>query len=146
VRVKNIIDQRERLSKVLKKKFQKSQSSISIDFEDSGITSMDEELLNKIIKSLKEHHSNPEFNIAFLCQVIGLSRIHLHRKIKALTGQSTGEFIRTYRLNRAAELLKKHSSTVAEIAYDVGFTSPSYFSKCFQKQFGCLPSEFAHQN
>ncbi|NOX86195.1 MAG: helix-turn-helix transcriptional regulator, partial [Chlorobi bacterium] len=57
------------------------------------------------------------------------------------TGQTAGEFIRIYRLNRAAELLKKQSATVAEIAYDVGFSSPSYFAECFRKQFGVLPSE-----
>jgi len=74
---------------------------------------------------------------------VGLSRLQLHRKIRVLTRMTAGEFIRTYRLNLAAEMLKKHSATVAEIAYDVEFSSPSYFSECFRKQFGKLPSEYA---
>ncbi len=74
--------------------------------------------------------------------IIGLSVAQLNRKIKALTSQSTAEFIRTFRLIRAAELIKKKSATVTEIAYDVGFSSPSYFSECFKTYFGKLPSEF----
>jgi len=70
-----------------------------------------------------------------------ISRVQLHRKLSALVGQSAGDFIRTIRLNKAAQLLKKKSGTISEIAYDVGFSNPSYFSKCFRKQFGKLPSE-----
>ena len=71
----------------------------------------------------------------------GLGRVQLNRKIKALTGQTTVSFIRSFRLNRAAELIKAKSSTIAEIAYDVGFSSPSYFSECFRQYFGVLPSD-----
>ena len=107
VRVKNLIKQRKRLSKVVENKIQRSPNSILIDFEDSGITSMDEQFLKKVILVLKDGYSDPEFNVEEFCRVIGLSRIQLHRKIKALTHQTTGEFIRTYRLNRAAEMLNK---------------------------------------
>jgi len=70
-----------------------------------------------------------------------LGRIQLNRKIKALTGYTTVELIRNFRLNRAAELIKKESATVAEIAYEVGFSSPSYFTESFKAYFGKLPSE-----
>ena len=142
VRVKNLIDQRKRLSSVLEKKIQKSHTTANLDFEDSGITSMDERFLQKVMQIVKECYSDPEFNTKAFGQAIGLGRIQLNRKIKALTGQTTVSFIRTFRLNRAAELIRKKSATVAEIAYDVGFNSPSYFTECFRLYFGKLPSEF----
>ena len=83
-----------------------------------------------------------ELNAKKFALLIGLSVPQLNRKIKALTGQTTGDFIRTYRLNRASVLIKNKSATIAEIAYDVGFSSPSYFAECFRLQFGLLPSEF----
>jgi len=98
--------------------------------------------MQKAIEQLQLHHSNPEFNIHDFGRHVGLSVAQLNRKIKALTGQSSSEFIRTYRLNRAAELIKKKSATVAEIAYDVGFNNPSYFTECFKQYFGQLPSGF----
>jgi len=142
VRAKNLIEQRKRIRKLLEGKIQTSHSAIHIDFADSGITSMDEQFLQKVIEILKEHHADPKFNISAFSLHIGLSVAQLNRKIKALTGQSTADFIRTYRLTRAAELIKKKSATITEIAYDVGFSSPSYFSECFKKHFGKLPSEF----
>ena len=141
VRVKNLIDQRKRISAILERKIQKSDAFKNLDFEDSGITSMDESFLEKVFKLLKEQYSDPEFNANTFAEFIGQSRVQLNRKIKALTRHTTGEFIRTYRMNVAAEMLRKKSGTVAEIAYDVGFSSPSYFTECFRKQFGMLPSE-----
>jgi DNA-binding response OmpR family regulator len=142
VRVKNLIEQRKRIRKLLEGKIQTSHSAIHIDFADSGITSMDEKFIKKAIELLKEYHTDPQFNISEFGLNIGLSIAQLNRKIKALTGQSTGEFIRTFRLTRAAELIKKKSATITEIAYDVGFSSPSYFSECFKSYFGKLPSEY----
>jgi len=146
VRVKNLIEQRRRLSIKLEKKIQKSQNSLVFDFEDSGITTMDEQFLQKVVEKVKEHHSDPEFNAKEFSLIFGLSVAQLNRKIKALTSQTTGEFIRTFRLIRAAELIKNKTATVAEIAYDVGFGSPSYFSECFRLHFGKLPSEFNEIN
>jgi signal transduction histidine kinase/CheY-like chemotaxis protein len=142
VRVENLIKQRQRIRKLLERKIQNNQIGIQIDFEDSGITSMDEQFLQKVIEIVKEQYADPQFNTTAFGQAIGLGRIQLNRKIKALTGQTTVGFIRTYRLNRAAELIKKESATIAEIAYDVGFNNPSYFTECFRQYFGKLPSEF----
>jgi len=142
VRVKNLIEQRKRIRKLLEGKIQKSPNLIKMDFADSGITSMDEQFLQKVITMVKERHTDPEFNTEAFSQAIGLGRVQLNRKIKAMTGQTTVSFIRTFRLNRAAEMIKKKSATVAEIAYDVGFNSPSYFTECFKEYFGKLPSEF----
>jgi len=143
IRVQNLIDQRKRLSTVLERKIQNSHATIKPDFDDSGITSMDEQFLQKVFEVVKKRHADPEFNATILGQTIGLGRIQLNRKIKALTGQTTTSFIRTFRLTRAAEMIKKKSATVAEIAYDVGFSGPSYFAKCFQLHFGKLPSEYS---
>jgi AraC-like DNA-binding protein len=74
---------------------------------------------------------------------MNMSRMQLHRKLKALTDHSPGEFIRVIRLRRAAALLKEKAGNIAEVAYDVGFTNPSYFSECFKKLYGKLPSEYA---
>jgi len=142
LRVRNLINQQQRIRKLLERKFQTSHGIINVDFEDSCITSMDAQFLQKVVEIVKQHHTDPEFNTKVFGQAIGLGRIQLNRKIKALTGETTVNFIRTFRLNRAAELIKKKSATVAEIAYDVGFSSPSYFSECFRLQFGKLPSEF----
>ncbi|MBO0951379.1 helix-turn-helix transcriptional regulator [Fibrella forsythiae] len=73
---------------------------------------------------------------------VTLSRMQLHRKLKALTNQSATEIVRHLRLQRAAELLRQRSASVSEIAYDVGFESLSYFTKAFRDQFGTLPSAF----
>ncbi|RLD26410.1 MAG: hypothetical protein DRI54_02910, partial [Bacteroidetes bacterium] len=143
VRVKNLIEQRERTRKILEEKIQSSNSVIHIDFADSGITSMDEQFLKKVFENVRLHHAKSEFNAKDLGEAIGLSVSQLYRKIKALTGQTTVEFIRTFRLTRAAELLNKKSATIAEIAYEVGFSSPSYFAECFRMHFGKLPSEYA---
>jgi AraC-like DNA-binding protein len=72
-----------------------------------------------------------------------MSRTQLHRKLKALTDQSTGEFIRTYRLKYARQLIEKEYGNMAQVSYECGFSNPSYFAECFKKQFGLLPSEYA---
>ena len=88
---------------------------------------------------IKEKLSNPELNVEDLSADLGMSRVQLYRKIKALTGSSPVELIRITRLKRAEVLLMHGGKTIAEVAYEVGFSSPSYFSKCFKDYFGCLP-------
>ena len=77
---------------------------------------------------------------------MGLSRVQMYRKVKQLTGQSPVEIIRVTRLKKAERLLKTTKMTVSEISYDVGFSSPSYFSKCFKDYFGCQPGEMRETN
>jgi signal transduction histidine kinase/DNA-binding response OmpR family regulator/predicted GH43/DUF377 family glycosyl hydrolase/Tfp pilus assembly protein PilF len=146
VRVRNLLAQRKKVSEMLERKIRRTHSAFRIDFTDSGITSMDEQFLQKAIIILKEQHADPEFNAQKFSPAIGLSIAQLNRKIKALTGQTTGDFIRTFRLLRAAELMKKKSGTVAETAYDVGFSSPSYFTECFHEHFGVTPSEYSENS
>ena len=77
---------------------------------------------------------------------MGLSRSAFYRKIKGLSDMSPNEYIRMLRLRKAAQLLVEGDLSVSEICYQVGFGTPSYFSKCFQKQFGVLPKEYAEKN
>jgi len=88
---------------------------------------------------VKEQLSNTELNVEDLSADLGMSRVQLYRKVKALTGTSPVELIRITRLKRAEILLMQGGKTIAEVAYEVGFSSPSYFSKCFKDYFGCLP-------
>ena len=82
-----------------------------------------------------------ELNVEVIAAEMGLSRVQLYRKVKALTDASPVEMIRMSRLNRAKILLSKGDRNVSEVAYEVGFSSPSYFSKCYKYQFGHLPAE-----
>jgi AraC-like DNA-binding protein len=92
---------------------------------------------------VENHLGDSEFSNEDFQQEIGMSRMQLHRKLKALTGHSTGEFLRIQRLIRASEMLAKTDDNVTEVCYQTGFTSLSYFAKCFKKQFGITPKDYA---
>ena len=106
------------------------------------LTPIDVKLLERIQHILDEQLTDPNFGAKSFSDEIGLSRMHLHRKLKALTGLSTSEFIRTQRLKLAAKLLKDGDANISEIGYTVGFNQPAYFSTAFKQHFGCSPSEF----
>ncbi|MFQ6116566.1 MAG: helix-turn-helix transcriptional regulator [bacterium] len=91
----------------------------------------------------EQNLSDPEFSTDVFARQVAMSRMQLHRKLRALTDHSTHGFIRAYRLKRAAQLLQHHAGTVTEICYDVGFNSLSHFAKAFREQFGRSPSDFA---
>ena len=95
---------------------------------------------------VENHISDPAFDTKAMSSEVGVSRMLLHTKLKALTGLSTGEFIRTLRLKRAAQLLRQGYGNVTQVAFDVGFQSLSYFAKTFRKEFGQSPSHYASQN
>ena len=134
VRVKNILNARQKI----KEQFQKD---MGLSIRELAVTSADERFLQRAVKIVHEHLSDSQFSTEQFGEQIGMSRMQLHRKLKALTGQSTNEFIKSIRLKHAVVLLKQRSGNVSEIAFEVGFESPAYFSKCFQKQFGVSPRE-----
>ncbi|MBS0000336.1 MAG: DUF4242 domain-containing protein [Cyclobacteriaceae bacterium] len=113
-------------------------------FKDSSHIKMlnpkDEKFIHQLLDILEDHWNNSNFNVLEFCKKIGLSKSQLNRKISALSGFSPNEFIKEFRLNKAAALIEKGAGNIAEIAYEAGFTSPSYFSKCFHKRFGFTPS------
>jgi AraC-like DNA-binding protein len=87
---------------------------------------------------------NANYGVDDLGRDVGMSRTQLYRKLKALTGQSANEFIRTIRLKRAAQLLDLDQLTIAEITHKVGFSDLQYFRDCFKKLFGVIPSEYVN--
>ena len=97
--------------------------------------------LQKIQKIIEAHLSDADFTVMHLCQKIRLSQPQLYRKVKALTGKSIASYIRSFRLHKAKEMLQTTSLNVSEVAYEVGFTEPSYFSRSFSEEFGFPPSE-----
>ncbi len=110
------------------------------------ISSLDEKFLEKVQNILDEKLISPLFTIKELHSAIGMSRMQLHRKLKALTGLSTSEFIREQRLKLASNLLKESDCNISEIGYAVGFNDPAYFTKCFKEYYKCTPTEFAEKS
>lgn len=100
----------------------------------------DENFLTLLMDFIESSWDRVDLNVDSLVKPLGCSKSQLYRKMISLTGKSPHTFIKEYRLNKAVELLYKKSHNISEIAYETGFTSPSYFSKCFQKKYGCLPS------
>jgi DNA-binding response OmpR family regulator/nitrogen-specific signal transduction histidine kinase len=105
------------------------------------VPSVEEAFLRKLMQATEQHLGEEDFGLAALQHELNMGQKQLYRKIKALTGQTPTEFIRTLRLRRAKQLLAQHAGTVSEIAFQVGFNNLSYFSKCFREEFGQLPSE-----
>ncbi|MGB5435016.1 MAG: response regulator, partial [Maribacter sp.] len=110
--------------------------------KDIAITPTDELFLNKIQEVLDKHLSDPEFTAALFCKEVHMSRMQLHRKLQAYTGLSTTAFIRSERLKQAVHILKNSDTTINEVAYIVGFNTPSYFIKCFKETYKKTPLEY----
>lgn len=134
VRIENLIESRNKLRAKYKKEG-------VLRPKDVTVNSIDEQFLSKLIELVEQHMSDERFGVEQLAEEIGMSRSNLHRKLTALIDQGPNEFIRSFRLQRAHDLISKNSASAAEIAYQVGFSSPSYFTKCFHDQFGYTPSE-----
>jgi len=110
--------------------------------KDITITSVDEQFLERLQKVLDNKLLESSFSIENFSKAVGMSRMQLHRKLKALTGLSASEFIRSQRLKLAAQLLKKSEINVSQVGYSVGFNDHAYFSKCFKEMYHCTPSEY----
>lgn len=135
IKMKNLIESRKKMQSMLKE---------PIPIEPSRITvnNIDEELIRKALEYTEANISNPDFSVEELSKELGMSRVHLYKKLLSLTGKTPIEFIRLVRLKRAAQLLKESKMNVSEIAYEVGFNHPKYFRKYFKEEFGVLPSQF----
>ncbi|MBK7629189.1 MAG: response regulator [Ignavibacteriales bacterium] len=137
--IKNLITQR----KHLREKFGKE---ILITPESLSTNSMDKELVKKIIDTIEKNLMNESFTSDNLAHELFVSRSQLNRKLQAITNLGPGEFIRTYKLKRAAQMIVENKLSITQIAYEVGFGSPAQFTRAFQKHFSCLPSEFRQSN
>lgn len=108
--------------------------------EEAKLNEADKTFVGRLRTAIQEHLGDSDFSVERLGEEIGLSRVQLYRKVKALTGQTPVELLRKARLTKARQLLEKTEKSVSEIAYEVGFTSPSYFNKCFKDEFDINPS------
>ena len=132
--------------KLLKSKFSGAQQQED-KVQKLSMKSADEILMSKIMKVINENLSNPDLNVEMLAANVGLSRVHVHRKLKELTNLSARDFIKNIRLQQAAALLKEKKLTVSEVAYATGYTNLSHFSSSFKEVHGMSPKEYmlAHQ-
>jgi len=132
VRIKNLITTRKKV----RERFLSNALS-----KTPGKATIEDSFLVKTKEVIEAHLDNADFSIEDLSREIGMSRAQVHRKLKALTSQSASQFMRTIRLQHARALLRKGDLNVSEVAYQVGFSSPTYFSTCYMQQFGYAPSD-----
>jgi DNA-binding response OmpR family regulator len=134
-RIKNLIDIRSQL-----------QNNINFEMTlqpvKTSVSKIDRKFLRDLQAVIKKNISDPEFNVEELCKKLDMGNTTLYRKIRALCGQTPTDFIRSCRLNRALQLLKSGYGSVTEVAFEVGFSSRAYFTKCFREKFHQLPSDF----
>ncbi|MDR0865587.1 MAG: response regulator [Candidatus Symbiothrix sp.] len=131
------------LRKKLKGKYRVDGNSEEMEIK---VVSADEKLLQKFNDKLRTEISNPHLSVESISRELGLSRVHLNRRLKAITNESPGNYIRNFRLKQAALLLVTKKMSIAEVAYAVGFSSHAYFSNIFKEQFGMSPSEYVDTN
>ncbi|MCF0190857.1 MAG: response regulator [Marinilabiliaceae bacterium] len=110
------------------------------------IKSVDEVLMQKVTDYIEQHISDPQMNVETLADHVGMSRVHMHRKLKELTGRSAREFIRTIRLQQAAILLGEKKLNISEVAYALGYTNLSHFSSTFKDFYGASPKEYMEKH
>ena len=106
------------------------------------LTPQDEALLELLFSKLEENWQNPEFDVDDFCQAVAMSKSQLYRKTISLTGMSPNILLKEFRLEKAKELMKKPHYNISQITFDSGFSSPSYFTKCFKKKYGLLPMSY----
>ncbi|MHB8337406.1 MAG: hybrid sensor histidine kinase/response regulator transcription factor [Ignavibacteriaceae bacterium] len=137
-RIKNLIDQRERIHEHFRK-------NGLFEIDEVNITPVDYRFLQRTITNINEHISDSSFSVEKLAENMAVSRSLLLRKIEALIGEPPIELIKSTRMHKAAKLIESIFGNISEIALEVGFNNPSYFAECFKKQFGVTPTQY-HRN
>lgn len=134
-RIRNMIETHNNLKKIFRQNLVPEPTEVTS-------TSVDEQFLRKAISVVEEHYADSEFGVEAFVEKMSVSRSLLHKKLSAITDQSAGDFIASIRLKKSASLLRAKSGNISEIAYEVGFNDPKYFSRIFKKYFGVSPSEY----
>ncbi len=137
-RIKNLIEQRKRIHEHFR------QNGL-FELDESKITPLDKKFLQNTICLITGNISDDSFNIEKLAEGLNMSRSVLHKKIVSLIGEPPVELVKTIRMTRAAELICLKTGNISEIALEVGFKNPAYFSECFKKQFGVTPSQYSRR-
>lgn len=135
----NLLRERERLQQHYRK-------LITVKTSEAELESLDDRLIRNAVLQVEKEIDNPDFSVETLSKLLGMSRVHLYKKINSLTGQTPLEFIRSIRLQRAAQLLVTNRFTVSEVAYKVGYNNAKYFSKHFKANYGKIPSHYQKEN
>jgi signal transduction histidine kinase/ligand-binding sensor domain-containing protein/DNA-binding response OmpR family regulator len=143
VRIKNLILQRKKLRDLLRQHINSPDQNKSIcDYTAIGMTKLDEKFLEKVVKAIEKHLSDPDFCVESLSDQMAMSRKHLHRKLTSLIDHSPNMLIRDIRLRKAAELIKEGELNITQVTYEIGISSLSYFAKVFKEKFGVSPSDY----
>ena len=137
-RIDNLVDNMRRM----RGKFSGSQQQHD-KVEQVEVVGYDDIMMKKVMKSVNEHISDCDYSVDVLSEEVGMSRAQLHRKIKEITGLSTGKFIRNIRMDQAGRLIKEGKVNVTDVAYRVGFNDKSYFSTVFKQYYGVSPLEYS---
>lgn len=136
-RIRNILETRERYQ-------QKFMDEMSVETLEISEESNDKKFMDQVLGVMNENYQNSSFEVTDFAEAMGVSKSLLNKKLKALSGKSAGEFIRIYRLNLAYNIILQNKKTknknIADVAYDVGFNDPKYFTRCFSRQFNITPS------
>lgn len=140
-RIENLLKQRRLLKTHFENLFNQTSQSAEQEIAMSQLEDRDKQFLHQLHAIIQKNLSNSEFGVEDVGKEIGLSRVQLYRKVKAMTGSSVVDLLRKARLAKAKRLLESRSMSVSEVAYEVGFSAPSYFTKCFKEEYGMLPGE-----
>ena len=137
LRIKNLINIRRKLQeKFSKREFVHIKRGV-----EKKLSNLEEKFMFKVVEVIEKHLSEEDFSIEQFGKEVGMSRVQLHRKLKALSGKSASNYLRSIRLSKAKNMIEERKGNVSEIAYSVGFSSPQYFSRCFKEEFGYPPSD-----
>jgi len=134
-KVQNLIENRRKLQ-------QRFAQELILTPKEIAVTTADEEFLTRLQDVLEKNLTKTDFSASKFSDVMFMNRMQLHRKLKALTGLSSSEFLKTQRLKMATQLMKTKDLSVSEIGYTIGFNDPSYFTKCFKQEYGMTPKEY----
>ena len=138
-RIESLAEIRERLKMAYR-------GRVDVTSDSSEPKSFDDKFMDEIIRTIGQNLSNSDFSVHDLCEQTAYSYLQIYRKVRALTGETVNELIRNIRLQKAASMLTDTDLRISEIMYDVGFSSHSYFTKCFKERFGVSPKEYALKN
>jgi signal transduction histidine kinase/DNA-binding response OmpR family regulator len=140
VKIIRLLEERRRLQKKFMQTMQTG--GIPIIENNKKIDSSDEIFISQFISLLETSYAKTDISVEKLSEELNISRVHLYRKIKEISGLTPVDYLRNFRLSKAVELLDKRRFSVSEVAYQTGFSSPAYFSKCFKDVFNMTPSEY----
>ncbi len=137
IRISNLLTQREKLRL-------RFEAMADFDEYDSTTGTLDERFMRRVNEMIRKRIHNFDFDVGVLQEELGMSRVHLYRKLKALTGESPSSLIHRHRMKLAARMIKDKKGNLTEIALSVGISNPSYFSRSFRTYYGISPRDFAN--